>query len=107
MQSMEISRRELMAGVVGLAVGRTFAAAKPPTSPVAIARCTSYGKEMYQVLSHLMDQVGGIRKLVKGKTIAVKLNLTGNPERFPERPDINPSIRFKLPKQPVVVRRSV
>jgi Fe-S-cluster-containing dehydrogenase component len=29
------------------------------------------------------------------------------PPGFPERPDINPSIRFKLPKQPVVVRRSV
>ena len=88
MQSIQISRRELMAGVAGLAVGRTFAASKPPTSPVAIARCTSYGQEMYQALSRLMDQVGGIRKLVKGKTVAVKLNLTGNPERFPERPDM-------------------
>jgi uncharacterized protein (DUF362 family) len=87
MQSAQISRRQILAGAAGLAAGRLFAAV-PPSAPVAIARCTSYDKEMYQALDRLLDKVGGIRKLVKGKTVAVKLNLTGNPERFPERPDM-------------------
>ena len=29
------------------------------------------------------------------------------PPGFPSEPDVNPSIRFKLPKQPTVVRRKV
>jgi uncharacterized protein (DUF362 family) len=35
-----------------------------------------------------LDQIGGIRSLVKGKTVALKLNLTGNISRFPERADL-------------------
>ena len=87
MQSARISRRQLIAGAAGVAIGRAFAAV-PPASPVAIARCATYDKEMFRTLSGLMNQIGGIGGLVKGKTVAVKLNLTGNPVRYPERPDM-------------------
>ena len=87
MQGASISRRQLIAGAASVAIGRAFAAV-PPASPVAIARCATYDKEMFQTLGALMNQIGGIGGLVKGKTVAVKLNLTGNPVRFPERPDM-------------------
>src|SRR5439155_11398388 len=32
-------------------------------------------------LTALMDQLGGLEKLVAGKTVAVKVNLTGNPRQ--------------------------
>jgi uncharacterized protein (DUF362 family) len=84
-----ISRRELVAGaaVGGLALGRANAAAAP-TAPVAIARCRTYGAEMETALSRMFDQIGGLGKIVKGKTVALKLNLTGNITRFPNRPEL-------------------
>ncbi|MBZ5584316.1 MAG: DUF362 domain-containing protein [Acidobacteriia bacterium] len=86
----QLSRRELLAGAGGLALaaaagGQTQPA---PVSPVAIARCRSYDKEFDDALSSSLDKIGGIGSLVKGKTVAVKLNLTGNITRFPNRPDL-------------------
>src|SRR5579884_2705963 len=52
---------------------------KKPSSPVSIARCRSYDVEaLVRQLNHMMDQLGGIQKLVSGKTVAVKVNLTGD-----------------------------
>jgi len=87
MHAARLTRRELMAGAGCLAMNQALAA-NPPAAPVAIARCRSYDQEMYRSLSRLMDQIGGIGRLVKGKTVALKLNLTGNPIRYPERPDM-------------------
>ena len=51
-----------------------------PTAPVALARCDSYELPLVtQRLSVLLDQAGGLRKLVAGKTVAIKVNLTGCP----------------------------
>jgi uncharacterized protein (DUF362 family) len=55
------------------------AAPSNPSLPVSIARCREY--EPAAVLSQLqtmMDQLGGLTKLVAGKTVAVKVNLTGD-----------------------------
>lgn len=50
-----------------------------PTSPVSIARCPSYNADvLLQELATMMDQLGGLQKLVAGKTVAVKVNLTGD-----------------------------
>lgn len=87
MESKTITRRELIAGLGGAALAKTLVAA-PPASPVAISRCRSYDQQFASTLKRMFDQVGGIRQLIRGKTIALKLNLTGNPERFPERPDM-------------------
>ena len=54
-------------------------AVEAPTAPVAIARCQRYGPELLPTLERMFDQLGGIERLVKGKTVAVKLNLTGSP----------------------------
>jgi uncharacterized protein (DUF362 family) len=84
---MNLSRREFVAGVAGTVLGQGFAA-EAPAAPVAIARCRSYDQEFYRTLGRLLDTIGGIRRLVRGKTVALKLNLTGNVARFPERPDL-------------------
>jgi uncharacterized protein (DUF362 family) len=54
-----------------------------PASTVAIARCRAYDASVYETLKTLTDQCGGLGKVVKGKTVALKLNLTGNPARYP------------------------
>lgn len=49
-----------------------------PTNPVSLVRCTSYDLEtVATAMREALDLLGGIEKLVKGKTVAVKLNLTG------------------------------
>lgn len=54
-------------------------ALEKPTAPVSISRCSSYQPDtLLQKLTTMMDQVGGLQKLVAGKTVAVKVNLTGD-----------------------------
>ena len=74
-----LSRRHLF-GAAAAALGTLRAA---PTAPVAIARCRSYDRAMEESLRKVLDQSGGLAPVVRGKTVAVKLNLTGNPGRFP------------------------
>ena len=100
-----LSRRELLAGAgglaaAGLAKGQTQPA---PAAPVAIARCRAYDKTFDDALSASLDKIGGIGSLVKGKTVAVKLNLTGNITRYPNRPELpyrnEPSTVLSLARQ--------
>jgi len=86
-----LTRRALIGSAAGAGVTaalRPAFAATAPTAPVAIARYRTYDDKLEATLARMFDQIGGIGKLVKGKTVAVKLNLTGNPERFPERADM-------------------
>lgn len=63
------------------------AAPQAPSAPVAVGRCASYGDDLAAVLGDLFRQLGGIERLVRGKTVTVKLNLTGSPGlRFQGRP---------------------
>ena len=50
-----------------------------PAQPVAVARCMTYGPELAPTLDKMFDQLGGLGRLVKGKTVAMKINLTGAP----------------------------
>jgi uncharacterized protein (DUF362 family) len=50
-----------------------------PAAPVAIARCASYDDDVTAKLSTMFDQLGGLERIVKNKTVTVKLNLTGSP----------------------------
>lgn len=60
------------------AIGPAFAAAaKAPSSPVAIGLCPEYDRRVMVVLATMFDELGGIGKLVNGKTVAIKLNMTG------------------------------
>ncbi len=55
-------------------------AAKPaPGGRVSVARCAGYGPELVPAMKRVFDQIGGLGALVKGKTVAVKINLTGSP----------------------------
>ena len=61
--------------------------ADTPASSVSITRCRAYG-DFSTSLARGFDRIGGIDKLVRGKTVALKVNLTGNPSRFPLTPDL-------------------
>ncbi len=55
-------------------------AAGVPTAPVALARCKTYDPaELLPTMRRMFDQLGGLGRLVKGKTVAIKINLTGSP----------------------------
>ena len=79
-----MTRRELLAAL-GTAPAVPLRAA--PAPPVAIARCQSYDEDLATILGSMFDQLGGLPKLVGGKTVTIKLNLTGSPAlRFQGRP---------------------
>ncbi len=83
-----VTRREALGGLAAAAI--SFG--KPaPVSTVAIARCRTYEDDVYNKMDRMFDQIGGIGSLVKNKTVAVKLNLTGNPKRFP----IDPAMPYR------------
>ncbi len=80
-----MTRRSLLAGSGKALLGagllpRAAHAGEAPVAPVALARCSSYGAEMHATLRAMFDQIGGLGRLVKCKTVAVKINLTGNPD---------------------------
>jgi len=81
-----MNRREMLATTGAATLGALcmpkVMKADAPTSQVAIVRCRDYA-QYGQQLSQAFDQIGGIEKLVRGKTVALKLNLTGNPKNFP------------------------
>lgn len=59
--------------------GRVQAAAL--TAPVAIGRVGTYAPgDLLSTMQKMFDQLGGVGRLVKGKTVAVKVNLTGGPK---------------------------
>ncbi len=73
-----IKTTSAMAGAC-LTGSRFASAASAPTARVAVARCSSYGSELLTTLTRLFDQLGGLGSIVKGKTVAIKINLTGMP----------------------------
>jgi len=85
-------RREWLALVAAtpLVKGATddqSAANSAPSAPVAIAKAASYNDDVTVQLKTMFDRLGGIEKLVKNKTVTVKLNLTGAPtNRLDGRP---------------------
>jgi uncharacterized protein (DUF362 family) len=50
-----------------------------PVAPVTIAKCASYDEDITGKLITMFDQLGGLPKLVRNKTVTIKLNLTGGP----------------------------
>lgn len=79
-----MTRRELLALVGSVPALR---AKEAPTAPVAIARAASYEKDLTAILSAMFDQLGGLGRIARGKTVTIKLNLTGSPAlRFQGRP---------------------
>lgn len=80
-----MTRRGLLANTGLAALGaallpRAGRALNAPAAPVALARCRSYDTELLPTLTRMFDQIGGLGRLVQGKTVAVKINLTGDPD---------------------------
>jgi uncharacterized protein (DUF362 family) len=74
---MNLNRRHFLMTAAGAFAARTLIAA--PASPVAIARCRTYGVGLTPTMQRMFDGIGGLGKLVNGKTVAIKVNLTGSP----------------------------
>ena len=77
---MRLNRREFVGGLGAAAL--TMAEprrlhASAPAAPVAVARCKSYGPEFLAASEKMFDQLGGLGRIVKGKTVTIKVNLTG------------------------------
>jgi uncharacterized protein (DUF362 family) len=83
--SSNLSRRTFL-GAAAMAAGAAIAkpsplwASRAPASPVAIGRCFEYNRQVTTVLSTMFDQLGGLKPLVNGKTVSIKLNMTSVPK---------------------------
>lgn len=70
-----LTRRELFAMAASAPLLR---AATTPAPPVVIAPA-SYTDNLFDQLVWMFDQIGGAAKLVRNRTVTIKLNLTGSP----------------------------
>src|SRR5260370_39361324 len=58
-------------------------APEAPVAPVSIAKCATYDEDVTAKMAAMFDQLGGLEKLVRNKTVTVKVNMTGPPgQRF-------------------------
>jgi uncharacterized protein (DUF362 family) len=78
----ELTRREMLLGAGALLTLPAFpawgrAAVTAPTARVSVGRCMNYGPEVLPTLATMFDQLGGLDRLVRGKTVAVKINMIG------------------------------
>ena len=82
MMTTTCSRRKFI-GAMGATAGAwlarpaMFLARAAPASRVTVGMCHEYGPEVVDALGSMFDQLGGLEGLVRGKTVAIKLNLTG------------------------------
>src|ERR1017187_7055608 len=76
----DLTRREWLAGAGAGALLARPAWSLAPTAPaarVSVAQCKTYGPELVPTMEKMFDQLGGLGGMVKGKTVAVKVNLIG------------------------------
>ena len=72
-----MTRREWLALIAATPLLKADTA-PAPVAPVSIAKCPSYD-DVTGKLDTMFDQLGGLSKLVRNKTVGIKLNLTGGP----------------------------
>ncbi len=77
-----ITRRGLFhaAAALPLATLPSWGGAPDTGARVSIARCPDYGQALAPTLHTMFDQLGGLSGLVRNKTVAIKVNLTGSPD---------------------------
>jgi len=71
-----MTRRELLAALAAAPLLTRIGRAASSTV-VSIAQCPSYDEDLVAVMSTMFDQIGGLPRLVRNKTVTIKLNLTG------------------------------
>lgn len=52
---------------------------KLPVAPVSVRKVNDYNEDFLTVFKSMFDDLGGVEKLVRNKTVTIKLNLTGSP----------------------------
>jgi uncharacterized protein (DUF362 family) len=83
MMQKDVNRREFIHGLsaavtsIYLCPKAGSLATSAPTAAVAVSKCPTYSPQVLSTLEDMFDQLGGLERLVKGKTVAIKLNLTG------------------------------
>ena len=73
-----MTRRELLAALAAASVVTKLARAAAPTAPVSIAQVPTYDGDLAAAIATMFDQIGGVERLVRNKTVTIKLNLTGD-----------------------------
>lgn len=73
-----MTRREWLALIAATPLLKADTA-PAPAAPVSIAKCASYEEDVTAKLATMFDQLGGLEKLVRNKTVTIKLNMTGGP----------------------------
>jgi uncharacterized protein (DUF362 family) len=77
-----LRRRDLLAlPAVSVATLAAAPAGRAPALPVAVAKVAGYEVDMLAEIERMLDQIGGIGPQVRGKTVAIKVNLTGSSGR--------------------------
>jgi uncharacterized protein (DUF362 family) len=74
-----LTRREWLALIAATPLLKATPGPEAPIAPVSIAQARSYDEDLSATLSTMFDQLGGIQNLVRNKSVAIKLNLTGPP----------------------------
>jgi uncharacterized protein (DUF362 family) len=74
-----MTRREWLALISAAPLVGAASETEAPSAPVSIARCASYDEDVTAKLSAMFDQLGGIERLVRNKTVTLKVNMTGSP----------------------------
>lgn len=74
-----LTRRGFLASAAAASAVAGWAQTNSPAARVAVARCDNYGHELHGALSRMLDQLGGAARLARGKTVTIKVNLTGSP----------------------------
>jgi uncharacterized protein (DUF362 family) len=71
-----MTRREWLAMI---SAAPLLKAVPAPASPVSIAKCATYDEDVTATMASMFDQLGGLDRLVRNKTVTIKVNLTGSP----------------------------
>lgn len=74
-----MNRREFISAAAASTIGAKALFCDARAATVAVAKCHGYGPELLAALRTMFDQLGGLGRIVKGKTVAIKINLTGSP----------------------------
>jgi uncharacterized protein (DUF362 family) len=72
-----LTRRELVGGLLLIGTKPKAFSLNKSAARVAVAKCHNYGSELLPTMERMVDQLGGLGRLVKNRTVAIKLNLTG------------------------------
>jgi uncharacterized protein (DUF362 family) len=74
-----MTRREWLAMIAAAPLLHAAPEGSAPTAPVSIAKCATYEDDVQTKLATMFDQLGGLERLVRNKTVTVKINMTGSP----------------------------